>query len=382
MALLNHIVSKIKQRPSQSISFYEYMQDCLYHPVYGYYMREERKIGKQGDFYTSSDVHPVYARVLADIFVQVVQQSRQPVSFVEMGAGKGTFAKQMLDALQAEYPSVYEHTQYVIIEVSGYHRRVQGELLNGHDNRVVWTTLADLSDLTQDRQVFFYSNELVDAFPVHVLEQRPDDRRYERFVGWDEGQQRLTEKWLPLERDDIHHYLDKHGFKLSEGQKIEVCPDMCQWLAEVTEAVEEGMWITVDYGYLTEEYQHPARKDGTLLCYDRHQTDDRPLERPGEKDITAHVHFEVLRDEAIERGWTELAYLPQHQFLLQAGILDQYTEQAGGDPFQNATLRKNRAIRQFVSPEGLGATFKVLILAKGAPAQQSFSFLNAFKFRL
>jgi SAM-dependent MidA family methyltransferase len=50
------------------IPFSRYMELCLYEPELGYYSRAREQFGKAGDFYTSSDVHAVFGRLLTRQF--------------------------------------------------------------------------------------------------------------------------------------------------------------------------------------------------------------------------------------------------------------------------------------------------------------------------
>src|SRR5215475_10303902 len=74
------------------ITFAEYMRECLYHPVHGYYSQVEAR--KFADYYTSVDVNPIFARLLARQFVEMWECLGRPVEFelVEAAAGTGRLA--------------------------------------------------------------------------------------------------------------------------------------------------------------------------------------------------------------------------------------------------------------------------------------------------
>src|SRR5271169_2643295 len=79
------------------ISFPEFMRECLYHPVHGYYTRANAR--RFGDYYTSVDVHPIFGRLLARQFAEMwdLLGSPRPFLVAECGAGVGRLAGHILD---------------------------------------------------------------------------------------------------------------------------------------------------------------------------------------------------------------------------------------------------------------------------------------------
>lgn len=375
--MLDYWKEEIMKRPEKRVSFYEYMAACLYHPEFGYYMSDKVKIGKEGDYYTSSSVHSVFAETILELVIDVFNQQAKPIRFYEMGAGTGLFARQFLDALEQKYPQAYKQAAYVLIEKSGYHRHLQKEQLLKHEQVVSW-----LDDLTQPVPAtgIFFSNELVDAFPVHLIE-KDEDQLYEIGVTW--NGEKLVETMYPVQNQAILAYLEQYGFNLVEGQRMEIPLDALNWVAEVNDFLDEGLWLTIDYGYTNEQLMHPAHRRGSLLCYYQHQRDDNPYLKPGQKDITYHIHFDVLRDRAVELGWTDLGFYNQADFLLRAGIIKMLDDHQESDPFARGIPQKNRAIRQLISPESISGSFHVLALAKGDFAElgQNYSFTQPFSFQ-
>lgn len=357
------------------ISFHEYMNDCLYHPSLGYYMNQKQKIGKQGDFYTSSSVHSIFAETIVDAVVDIFQKTERTIEFCEMGAGTGLFAKQFLDYLRDKYPLAYDKACYTLIEKSPYHQNEQKSLLLDHEAQIKW--ISNLSEAARFSGIFF-SNELVDSFPVHLVEKRNGEIT-EVGVSWSESG--LIEVYKPLRNQEIIDYLKQNDFKLKDGQRMEVPLDAVEWVKQITQWMEEGIWLTIDYGYTNQELMYPQYRRGSLLCYDQHQVDENPLLKPGMKDMTYHVHFDVLTEVSQERGWSKLGYYNQSDFLLRAGIVDKLQEHNGGDPFRNKSIRLNRAIRELVSPEGMSRSFHVLALAKGSFEKKSYRFLEPFSFK-
>lgn len=364
------IVEKIKESPDHSISFAEYMGLCLYHSKYGYYQQAKQKIGKQGDFYTSSSVHPVFAETFVDVAVRYyhVQDSKQDslrYLFIEMGAGNGSFAQQFMTYLRDNYPDILQRFTYVVIEKSAYHIQLQRENLASF-KEVVWVD--DISELKSKGMMdeaclsVFFSNELLDAFPVYLI-QGDDEELHEVRVSLEAGE--LTEVVVPVISDEIKYYLTRQPeeISLSQGQRRELPLDMLKWTAEVDHVLSRALWLTVDYGIIADdEWQHPAYREGTLRCFYQHQVDDNPYDRPGEKDITYHIPFPMLQHALQDLGWTELFLLRQDRFLLETGIMNKLSEQqfTQSDPFSDPTAKRNRAIRHLLSPEGISGSMYVL----------------------
>lgn len=382
--MLDYWKEKILARPDKRVSFYEYMADCLYHPTWGYYMQGKRKIGKQGDFYTSSSVHAVFAETLMEVAVEISKKHNEPLCFFEMGAGTGLFARQFLDALKTKYSADYEQVRYILIEKSSVHQEEQRALLKEHVNKVYWLDSLDAQTGTKrflGNEGIFFSNELVDAFPVYLVEKR-DGKLLEVGVTWDEREDRLKEIVYPLEREEVLCYLERLGIPLQEGQRLEVPIDALTWLEEVNRFLSEGVWLTIDYGYTNAELMLPQYRRGSLRCYYQHQMDTNPYLNPGEKDITYHIHFDMIKERAVELGWENLGLYHQPDFLLRSGILKLLEAHQETNPFDQGALKKNRAIRQFISPEGMGSSFHVLVLAKGkyVRSKQAYSFMQPFSF--
>ncbi|MDQ0339147.1 SAM-dependent MidA family methyltransferase [Caldalkalibacillus uzonensis] len=388
--LKEELISRISAEPEKMISFRDYMDLCLYHPRDGYYMQERNKIGKQGDYYTSSSVHPVFAETLAHFVYKICQTWGTGISFCEMGAGTGLFAGQFLDALQDIDEEAYQSARYIIIEKSPYHQKEQLKHLTEHTAQVIWAEEPvgnAAGDNTGGKHKvenplssfagILFSNELVDAFPVHMVEKK-DGTLWEICVGYDEVHDRFVEHRRPVENELIVAYLEDQGFSLAEGWRMEIPLDALIWVEEVSDWFQEGLWLTFDYGLRRDQWEAPSYRQGTLRCFYRHQVDDNPYEHPGQKDITAHVHFEGLSQTAQRLGWKQVGLFPQVEFLLMAGILDRLEEHQETDPF-HSKAKKNRAIRQLISPEGISGAFQVLTLAKSVPDKvldlfQPFSF--------
>src|SRR5690606_1268287 len=197
----------------------------------------------------------------------------------EMGAGTGLFAKQFLDALEHKYPDEYKRSQYVLIEKSNFHRGEQENILLEHAAHVRWLdSLSDVPSISSGEVMsreeskhtgIFFSNELVDAFPVHLVEKK-DGQLFEVGVTWDEAAEKLKETLYPLQGEEVINYLNHLGISIEEGQRLEIPVDAVSWVEQVDHFLDEGVWLTIDYGYTNDELRLPQYREGSLRCYDNH----------------------------------------------------------------------------------------------------------------
>lgn len=346
----------IEASPEKMISYAEYMELALYHPVEGYYIKERKKIGKEGDFYTSSNVADVFGKLIGKWFAKSFESFGLPPSVCEIGAGNGRFARAFI---QGWNEANEETLSYWIVEASPYHRKLQASELFGLEN--VEILYGDTFESTGMKQGLVFSNELFDAFPVHVVEKSAGVVN-EVFVSHENGQ--LKEVMIPLKNDEINAFIHDQGIRLAEGQRIEIPLAYEPFIKSIAENMTKGIMLTVDYGYSKEEWMHPSRRRGSLRGYYQHQMHHDILEHPGEMDLTSHVHFDALKSIGEKYGLSFLQKMRQDEFLMAAGILEELAEHNDSNPFSEASKR-NRAIRSLILPGGISQSFHVLVQAKG-----------------
>lgn len=349
---------------SGPIPFVRFMELALYHPQFGYYMRPPEsgaeRIGWSGDFYTSSDVHPILGQALA-------KQARQldaflghpdPFTVVEMGPGKGLLAKHFLSSCRVNPDDSFsQRLRYVLIERSPAMQELQRQnLLHGlcEPGRITW--LEGLDSLA-DHSVtgLLFSNELPDAFPVHRI-QIEQGRAQEIYVDYDGT--KFVECLRPLSAPTIQQYLSDLKLSLPEGYQTEINTAAVRWMEQVARAIDRGLAITIDYGHTAQDLYGPDRAKGTLLCYYSQMTSENPYERVGLQDMTSHVDFSTLATVGEEHDLRVTGFTNQMSFLMGLGLEDFLSKM---DP-ESAEFR---AAIHLVRPEGMGRTFKVLIQHKG-----------------
>jgi SAM-dependent MidA family methyltransferase len=373
MTITSIIREEMRNHPRRAIPFARFMELALYHPEGGYYTSTRPKVGKDGDFFTSATVHPVFAETLADVVAEMWQAGRwTSPALVEIGGGTGALCGHMLRRLRETVPELYRDMRLVLIETSPYHRRLQEEALRGAEVEKRWYPSLREAAAADGVQGVILSNEWLDAFPVHVAEKTADGWREVWVTEADGGFAEVLGEVTPALADCLRD-VDK---ALPRGMRIEVNPAMERTAAHLSRLLRQGYVLTVDYGDVQEELYHPARKRGTLMCYRRHQAHDNPYVHVGEQDITAHVNFSAWMRAGERAGLKTLAYMRQDRFLIKSGLLEKAVAHADKDPFTSQAMKRNRAIQQLIYPGGLGGLFRVLVQAKGMPDGVPLRFLK------
>jgi SAM-dependent MidA family methyltransferase len=366
------------------IPFAEFMDLALYHPRQGYYQSFRERIGPGGDYYTSPHIHPVFGALLSRQLHQMWERLGHPNAFtiVEMGAGKGLLCSDILGYCRNHLPDFYKNLVYLLAETSPALRDQQKSLLYPFEGegKIQRVAPQDFLDGGRPFTGCLLSNELIDAFPVHLVQQEKNRLR-EIYVTCPDGffQEVLGEPSSPL----IEEYFRLYGSPLQEGQRGEVNLKALEWVEGISRALQGGFVLTLDYGYLAPELYHPERRDGTLLCYFRHTVSSNPYRRVGRQDITAHVNFTALIKKGEALGLQKEGYTEQYKFLVALGLLQELEnlEKASGQYSASAFLQEKLAMRTFLIPGGMGTLFKVLAQSKGVRGSGLLGFQDPFRLR-
>ncbi len=371
---LQHTIRKhIQGCDRQCIPFAEFMNLALYHPQFGYYATPGSIIGPQGDFITSPHMGHDFGDMIAEQLADMWQALDQPNPFtlMEMGAGQGLVATDVLLHLQKHHPDCFDCVNYIVVEKSAALKAEQQKRLSHWQEQGVQLSWQELADVPEKSIVgCAFSNELVDAFPVH-------------WVEWHDRQ--LKEVWVSANEDgfvpapneistpQLQRYFDRVGIDFSdypEGYRTEVNLAALDWLGEVSEKMDRGYVLTIDYGYTAQRYYSKARSQGTLQCYYQHAHHDDPFAHVGGQDITAHVDFTALESRGREVGLEKVGFTQQGLFLMALGLSDRLsnlvnpTSKIATPQTVQAIMMRRDALQQLISPMGLG-NFGVLIQSKG-----------------
>jgi len=347
------------------ITFRQFMAMALYHPQHGYYSSPRQRMGRHGDYLTSPEVNPIFGSLVAKQLRQMWQAmgEPQPFAIVEMGAGSGLLARDILAWASRRAPEFLQALEYRLIEVNEWLVENQRRLLRQVDPSLAGVSwLPSLEDIAPESvSGCFLSNELIDSFPVHRLAVR-DGRLYEVYVEWQE--ERFVESLGPPSTPLLQEYFDRLGLLPGEGCAAEVNLEALDWMKAVGRALGRGFVLSFDYGYPAEELYAPWRRDGTFLCFYRHNPSTDPYARLGHQDMTSHVDFTSLIQAGREQGLEPLGITSQGRFLAALGIAAGLERQADSELSLEEYYARRRAVTELIDPAGLGR-IKVLIQAKG-----------------
>ncbi|MCR6110462.1 SAM-dependent methyltransferase [Bacillus sp. A301a_S52] len=353
---MKKLINRLLECHDPPWDFAKYMKVALYDPAVGYYMKPEVKLGYKGDFYTSNHVHPVFAETLTHYFMTVIETQRLSPFICEWGAGDGQFANYALSFLQNNFPDFYEKITYIILETSPYHRKVIERKLQSHKKKtILYSSFTELTKSILSFEGIVFSNELIDAFPVHRVKKTASGLQE---IKVDLQNNQLKEITVPCENRDIINWLDTYGPKLPEGYSTEVNLALKEWMNQIRSWLSKGLLVTIDYGYRNDELVQPQRKDGSIRGYKNHKLVTNPLKEPGEMDLTAHVAWDAFNQLAGELGFSTSYHGSQEQFLIKAGILTFLDPTAHLKPFSKE-FKKNQAIQSLLHPAGMSAYFQV-----------------------
>jgi SAM-dependent MidA family methyltransferase len=352
------------------ISFEEFMQMALYSPGLGYYSAGLQKFAEQekgGDFITAPEMSPLFANTIARQAEQIVAFGREnhlDFNVLELGAGTGKLAKDLLLELATlkQLPK-----QYFILEVSEHLRQTQRETLQSKlpqdlFERVVW-----LDKLPDNFVGLILANEVFDALPVHLVIKN-NGELFERGVSFEHD-------FVWKDRLLANHEIAKEAFEygLPDPYLTEFCPAAKGLINSLVDALEMGVILLIDYGFSAREYYHPQRNQGTLMCHFQHYAHSNPLINVGLQDITAHVNFSQIAENA--HGVSLAGYVNQAQFLMNCGILDLMAQHS---PDSLEYMQLAAAAQKLLSPAEMGELFKVIAFAKNMP-EPLIGFFNGDK---
>lgn len=346
---------------SGPLTFARFMELALYHPEHGYYRSAIERPGRTGDFLTAPETHPIFGAAVARRLAAIWTELDRPDPFVlrEYGAGSGTLAATILEGLRTDGSDLVDALVYDPVEINA-HRRAgisqrlgrAGARIPPAGSRITGVVLA---------------NELLDALPVHRVEQR-GGRLLERFVEWDAAAGRLVERASEPSSPALAERLARDGVALAEGQVAEICLGLQPWLAGLAADMERGIVIVIDYGHRASALYDPGRAGGSLRAYAGHRAHADPFIAIGRQDLTAHVDLTALEAIAGDCGFGLVSDQSQAEFLVGAG-LEELVDRVRSNPA--TTMEEWLALRsglaRLLDPAALGG-FRVVQLRRRAAA--------------
>jgi SAM-dependent MidA family methyltransferase len=337
------------------IDFARYMQLCLYHPRHGYYQAGNQKFGREGDFITGPELTPLFGYSLAQHIADASTQMDE-YDILEFGAGTGRLAVDVLIQLE-RLNQLPRH--YFILDVSAELKHRQQTLIQAHCprlfNRIQW-----LESLPVDFTGVIIANEVCDAMPSHRIRLTETD---DFEIGVSVNEHGFIPRNTPLSNLRIKPFIPgiRH-FAAPQAYDTEINLNALDWISTLAEMLSKGLIFIIDYGYDAAQFYSPERSDGTLHCYFQHQAHQDPFLLPGLQDITTHVNFTQLAEQAQQAGLGVSAYQEQSDFLIAGDIMTLASQHS--DHHSLDWIKQSAAIKQLLMPNAMGHQFKVLSLTK------------------
>ena len=383
------IADEIRRRGP--IPFSRYMELCLYDPEWGYYTRSHEPFGKGGDFYTASDVHAVFGRLLARQFEEMWRVLGTPdrIGIIELGAGRGWFAQDVIDWSRRKFPEFFAALHYVLIESSPQlrlrlHERFpeaaqawlraasQGEA------RGAMAIIGSLDEVKPfPEPVIVFANEFFDALPVEVI-----DTRGELRIGLEGG--RFVETFAPPTPQELE-FLDRYGIRpdlpggaipgenpAGAGDRGEATLAAVDYMRRIATRMRRGFLVAIDYGYTREELR-AGRTASTVRAFRQHALSDSPYAAPGEQDITAGVNFTALRAAGLAAGLDAGSMVTQAQFLMGIGETNQFADAFAGARLPQERTKAALQLKLLATPAGMGEAYRVLLMHRDVPGEKALS---------
>lgn len=347
------------------ITFARFMDLALYDPTGGYYRAEAARPGREGDFLTAPEAHPIFGSALARAVADAWDRLGRPDPFVlrEYGAGTGALASAILDGVDRERADLGAALQYQPIEIEPRRLDAIAERLEAPGRHHTLRPPPEPGDPPITGLIL--GNEVLDALPTHRVVVRDEILR-EVLVGWRDG------GFVDIEGEpstpDLTARLAAEGIHLADGQRGEVDLALDGWLAAAAAGLGRGVLLLIDYGYPARElYDVARRRDGTMRAYLRHRVHDDPYRHVGRQDLTAHVDVTAVERAAAAAGLGHLGTTTQAEFLVGLGT-ESLLQAIQADPATTIEgyLAVRSALMRLLDPAAMGR-FRVMAFGRGWP---------------
>ena len=341
-----YIISLIQKY--HDISFYDYMNICLYKKHIGYYNSKRNIIGRKYDFITMPEIFSVFSYCIVLSIIEYTKKYKY-FSILEIGPGTGKMAVSILKYLislgiEPKKYFLLEKSDYLILKQRYYIKKYYPFLYK----KFIWINKNHNIPIIKEYLVIL-ANELLDSFPVI------------RFIYKDK---KFLEEYITYKNDDffsiykniknrkINKYLN--NFVFSDNYISEISPDIYTWIKFINNIINKGIVIIIDYGFLDKEYYHPQRSSGTISCFFKHTSNSNPFLFPGIQDISSHVNFSLIINTIKKTNFLLEKFLSQGNFIIENMLKNNYI----------LNSKFNNSIKFLTSPNEVGEIFKIMILKK------------------
>jgi len=367
---LARLIQKEIQAQNGQISFAKYMEMALYTPGLGYYAADKNKFGSKGDFTTAPEISPLFGATIVQTLLPVIEHLQNlnlPVQILEFGAGTGALAESILTELQSQDIEV---ASYSILDLSADLIERQQSRLTQPFPMVNW-----INQLPKNFTGIILANEVLDAMPIELITYQDQQWVFKDVALAKESTEDASEDTIgfrhclgkEVSQTMLPACLRQQSFE--NGYTTEINVNAKAWINSISEILDMGILLTIDYGFPEHEYYHAQRNQGTVMGHYAHHAIQDPFFYPGLCDLTAHVDWTNIANTGINAGLSLLGFTSQASYLLDAGIGSLLMEKV--DPSNSAEfMPHSNAIQKLLSEAEMGELFKVMCFGKQLPFEE------------
>lgn len=345
----NILKAYIAKKGMMSLS--EFMQIVLSHPEQGYYMRAE-VFGADGDFTTAPEISQMFGEMIGLWLVDCIAKLPPAKSYnvIELGPGRGTLMADILRSM-AKFKAKFNLNIH-LVEMSPKLIEMQRQKLAEFDQKITWhNNLDELKKSIETAPCLFVANEFFDALPINQYEYL-NDVWYQRMVSEKAGKIVPTLSMKPA-APDLPDLLKNRA---ADGAIYEDSPASVFYLDKIIEILKQhsGVALIIDYG-------HDGHGFGDSLQAVKQHRYAKIFENLGEQDITAHVNFTVLKQQAAARNINASSIVTQANFLTDLAIGLRAQMLIRKNPEQEMQIAE--ALNRLIGEDEMGNLFKVLCIS-------------------
>jgi SAM-dependent MidA family methyltransferase len=367
---LARLIQKEIQAQNGQISFAKYMEMALYAPGLGYYAAGKNKLGSKGDFTTAPEISPLFGATIVQTFLPIIEHLQHlnlPVKILEFGAGTGALAESILTELHRQEIEV---DSYSILDLSADLIERQRSRLTQAFPMVNW-----INQLPKNFTGIILANEVLDAMPIELITYQDQQWVFKDVTLDKESTEDASEDTIgfrhclgkEVPQAMLPECLRQQSFE--NGYTTEINVNAKAWINSISEILDMGILLTIDYGFPEHEYYHQQRNQGTVMGHYAHRAIQDPFFYPGLCDLTAHVDWTSIANTGINSGLSLLGFTSQASYLLDAGMGSLLMEKV--DPSNSAEfMPHSNAIQKLLSEAEMGELFKVMCFGKQLPFEE------------
>lgn len=311
-----------------------YMQLCLQHHDYGYY-RTGNPIGKNGDFITSPEISQIFGELIG-IFIHFHHATLFPQGYqiCELGAGRGTLARDYLRVLQQNPPS-----DIFFLESSDTLKQQQ---LTQVPNANHIDTLHQLPE----KPTLFLANEFFDALPIKAFKLFGSEKS--EIIITQDAHDTLKFDYAAAIKNDTNRY---RGYAETSPMTFEFCNQIAHFIKN-----HHSSFLMCDYGYTIP----PDRL--TFRGFMNHTVTDG-LQAPCHEDLTADVNFTSIMDYFNQQTTIVYDLITQAYFLKAMHIDTRLHRLLRTIDSNDAKQQLINGVQKLLSVTEMGERFKFLFVS-------------------